>query len=222
MATKSELTRARILDAAIVEFAVEGESSVSIVDVAARAEITSQAVYRYFGNKRELFLAAIVQDFNTLIFSVLQDCAQLPAPIIGGAIWEVLIKHIPQHPLAVNAVLSREPHVVDALNETESADLLRASLTYDIVHASELGFLRDDIDPHHIAASASYMIVNISLPLVFAGKYFSEEWFAIAGTILAAAFYPVPNFQEAQVQADFVGKIQAVGINVPLKNYKFD
>ena len=221
ISSKSENTRNRILDAAIDVFAGDGEDSVSIVDIASRAGITSQGIYRYFPNKRELYLAAVEADYNRLLFNVLWALRELPAPFLTGEFWRSIIEEMKGHPLAVNAVVSRDPGVLDRVNMSEGAHLLTTALKSEILKSIEMKFHRQDLDPEVHTSSASYLMLNMSLPLVFAGKYYTPAWFAMAGTQLAAAFYPVPNFQDLAVAEEFQKKMVALGQNETLKNYKF-
>lgn len=55
----AEQTRADILRAARIAFATRGYTQAGIRDIAKEAGITAALVVRYFGSKRELFLAAI-------------------------------------------------------------------------------------------------------------------------------------------------------------------
>lgn len=54
-----ERTRARILEAAIAEFAAKGLDGARINDVAARAETNKRMIYHYFGSKEDLFVAVL-------------------------------------------------------------------------------------------------------------------------------------------------------------------
>ncbi len=58
----AEQTRADILRAARIAFATLGYTQAGIRDIAREAGITAALVVRYFGSKRELFLAAIATD----------------------------------------------------------------------------------------------------------------------------------------------------------------
>ena len=52
-------TRARILDAARVEFARRGLAGARVDQITARAGSNKRMIYYYFGNKEALFLAAL-------------------------------------------------------------------------------------------------------------------------------------------------------------------
>ena len=62
--SKSDRTRAHILEAARLLFAEHGYEGASIRDVAARASIDPAMVIRYFHSKDELFARAAVVDLQ--------------------------------------------------------------------------------------------------------------------------------------------------------------
>jgi AcrR family transcriptional regulator len=81
--TKSERTRAKILEAARDLFAERGYEGATIRDVAARAAIDPAMVIRYFGSKDELFARAAFIDLKLPALHSVQPAA------IGGT----LIRH---------------------------------------------------------------------------------------------------------------------------------
>lgn len=64
----AEQTRAEILHAARVLFATRGYTNAGMREIAAAAGITPALVVRYFGSKRDLFVAAIEQDISLAPF----------------------------------------------------------------------------------------------------------------------------------------------------------
>src|ERR1700747_1094188 len=62
-ATRTRLSaverRDSVLDAALVEFAEKGYSATSTEDIAARAGISQPYLFRLFGTKKELYIAAV-------------------------------------------------------------------------------------------------------------------------------------------------------------------
>ncbi len=59
METKADATKNRILDCAREEFLSAGFADASLRRIAAQAEVTTGAIYRYFPDKRALFTAAM-------------------------------------------------------------------------------------------------------------------------------------------------------------------
>jgi AcrR family transcriptional regulator len=64
----AEQTRDDILRAARIAFATRGYNQVGMREIAAEAGITAALVVRYFGSKRDLFLAAIASNVKTPSF----------------------------------------------------------------------------------------------------------------------------------------------------------
>jgi AcrR family transcriptional regulator len=56
---RAEATRARILDAALAEFAAHGLAGARVDEIAARADANKRMLYAYFGSKEELWLAVL-------------------------------------------------------------------------------------------------------------------------------------------------------------------
>jgi AcrR family transcriptional regulator len=81
--TKSDRTRAKILEAAQLLFSERGYDGATIRDVAARASIDPAMVIRYFGSKDELFARAASIDLK------LPPVRSIPP----GEIGETLIRH---------------------------------------------------------------------------------------------------------------------------------
>ncbi len=63
----SELTRTQILDAALESVTLYGVSRASLGDVAKRAGVSRQTVYRYFSSRDELVAAVVAREEQALI-----------------------------------------------------------------------------------------------------------------------------------------------------------
>ncbi len=59
-----EVTRQRILDAAVVEFSSRGLGGARIDAIARRAGTNKRMIYHYFGNKDDMFLAALESTYE--------------------------------------------------------------------------------------------------------------------------------------------------------------
>lgn len=92
--TKSEKKRFNILQSAIQLFIEQGFDNTSMDQIAQKAEVSKQTVYSHFGNKEELFSAAIeskclshhlaADDFREF------DCPQSALLIIASRFHELL------------------------------------------------------------------------------------------------------------------------------------
>jgi AcrR family transcriptional regulator len=63
---RPELSRARILDAAVSEFAEQGFAGARVDAIAARAEINKRMIYHYFHSKDGLFQAALEKVYTDI------------------------------------------------------------------------------------------------------------------------------------------------------------
>ncbi|KXO97912.1 TetR/AcrR family transcriptional regulator [Tsukamurella pseudospumae] len=77
-ARDADATRARLLDAATVEFAEHGLAGARVDRIAAGAEANKQLIYAYFGNKRSLFDAVIEFRVADLLETVPFTAEDLP------------------------------------------------------------------------------------------------------------------------------------------------
>jgi len=73
----SEATQDRILDAALAAMETHGVSRVSVGDIAKRADLSRQTLYRYFRVKDEL-LAAVIERETDRIVAEIQEAASDP------------------------------------------------------------------------------------------------------------------------------------------------
>jgi TetR/AcrR family transcriptional regulator of autoinduction and epiphytic fitness len=80
--TRSELKRAAVLDAAMLEFQAKGFKATSMDDIAKRAEVSKRTVYNHFPSKEALFSAimlkmmALLCNFEHVCYSTDVDLAE--------------------------------------------------------------------------------------------------------------------------------------------------
>ena len=63
---KNRLTRRRIMDSALAEFASQGYGASSVNTIAASEQLSKGIIYHYFENKDELYLACVEECFQSL------------------------------------------------------------------------------------------------------------------------------------------------------------
>ncbi|MEA5454832.1 TetR family transcriptional regulator [Sinomonas sp. JGH33] len=78
MARNPDATRARILDAAEAEFATYGIAGARVDRIAETAPANKALIYKYFGNKEELFDTVFAQRALAFVDEVEFDAADLP------------------------------------------------------------------------------------------------------------------------------------------------
>ena len=78
------ITRSKILEAAIDEFSRKGFNGTSVDDIASAAEVNKQRIYAYYGSKRKLFEAALLEIFQRvrmLSAAALVEAGENPAEL---------------------------------------------------------------------------------------------------------------------------------------------
>lgn len=81
---RAEITRRKVLEAAISSFGISGPSATTVEQIAGAAGVNKQRIYAYFGSKQRLFEAALVEVFTRVkLFSVsaLKEAAENPGSL---------------------------------------------------------------------------------------------------------------------------------------------
>lgn len=91
MARDSAATRARILEAAIEEFAAYGLAGARIDRIAEAAEANKRSIYVYYGSKEGLFTAALHRVISDLVEAVPLTEEDLPG--YAGRLFDYLLAH---------------------------------------------------------------------------------------------------------------------------------
>jgi AcrR family transcriptional regulator len=152
MAPRSEMTRARLLDAAAAEL-IERDGTLEVGRVARRAGVSTGALYHHFGSKAGL-LTALVRDYNErmherVIAPTLADLGDWAAR--ERARIERSVDFHYGDPLApVLATLAREPEVA-AAEAPLLAELVNAA-ERNLRSAQRGGEISAEIDPGITAA----------------------------------------------------------------------
>src|SRR3954453_9045809 len=118
--SKGEVTRAAILEAAIVRFGRDGYRPTSAADIARDAGVGRTVAYAYFPNKEALFLAALDEDAAAVIREGMSS--GLDGPAAGVQDWRqmLLFSHVDaveRQPLARRLLAGLEPDVTDRVLE---------------------------------------------------------------------------------------------------------
>jgi AcrR family transcriptional regulator len=200
---KSDRTRLRLLDSAVHAFSSSHIRDVSIVEVARTAELTPQAVYRYFKGKKQLFFAALQHDLDQLHTSVIEVMKSQPVASLTGATWYTYMEKSRTHPLARTVIPLRQPEILDFVASLDSTLEFKKLMTHDMILGQKYGLLRTDIDLSLAMDSMQYMMTHLLLPLIFEGKYMGSEWQKVTYAMLAVGFYPVPDLTSPEKTAQF-------------------
>ena len=133
----AEATRARLLKAAIDEFAAHGIAGARVDRIAKAAATNKQLIYAYFGSKEGLFDAALTQSCTALMDSVAFDPDDIPDYV--GRLFDYAAAHPDVYRLVTWAGLERPDAVAEfeansygaklaAITDAQSDGRLDASL----------------------------------------------------------------------------------------------
>jgi len=172
-----ERTRARILEAARIEFAQRGLGGARVDQITARAGSNKRMIYYYFGNKESLFLAALESAYEQIRKAEqslkLADLA--PAEGMRRLVrftWEYYLAHPEFITLLNNENLHRAQHLKKS-NEIQALHSpLVAMLEELLARGQRTGVFRRGVDPVQLYISIAalgyfYLSNNHTLSTVF-------------------------------------------------------
>jgi AcrR family transcriptional regulator len=88
--TRSELTRRKIIDAAVELFNESGYSNTGLGDIIERAGMTKGALYHHF-NSKEALAVAIIEEASDILLKTFQAITRSSAPALESMIHGVLV-----------------------------------------------------------------------------------------------------------------------------------
>jgi len=120
-------TATRILDATLATMADHGSARLSLEDVARRARLSRQTVYRYFPSKKDLLEATVLREEQVFITNMVTAAARHRElePALRAAI-EAAMRTGQAHAL-LNRLLATEPNSIVALVTTDRGPVLSAA-----------------------------------------------------------------------------------------------
>lgn len=156
----------RIVAAARVEFATRGFEGARVDRIAQAAGVNKQLVFYYFHSKRALFQVVLQQAVAEL------EAALAALPDRGGRPLDRLRASL----LAQFDLLATRPQLVALLSKSDRADVAPFApavrrLVVLLAEGQGRGRVRDDVDPHLVAAQALVlMIAYLNLESLIAGS----------------------------------------------------
>jgi AcrR family transcriptional regulator len=132
--------RAEIIEAAVKAFASGGLAGTSTEDIARLAGVSQPYLFRLFGTKRELFLAAVGRAFDR-VEAEFEEAAAHPAPdAMAVGINPVLLSmgHRYQAMLADRSLLRLQLHAYAACDDPDVRVVVRARFAHLVTRAAEL------------------------------------------------------------------------------------
>ncbi len=175
MARPREFDLDTVLDAAMHTFWAKGYAATSMADLMAAMDLHKGSIYKAFGDKHQLFLAAL-QRYLDRAYAETQAMLDTGAPHDALRAWLLQEEHLRKAPsqqmgcFAVNAVVERAPH--DAIVQERMAahfSRVHAALIDTIQRGQADGSIRLDQSPQDIAAylttvSSGLMTVSRAAP----------------------------------------------------------
>lgn len=118
----ADLTKTRILDAALAEFALHGLAGARIDEITARTHTTKRMLYYYFESKQGLFSAVLERAYEEIRLDFLQlDLAELHPIEAIKQVADSIFVHYETHPEFVRLVIVENLHRGEYLRELKAA-----------------------------------------------------------------------------------------------------
>lgn len=153
-----QASRQALLTAAIAEFASKGPAGARVDEIARRAGVNKQMVYHYFGNKDDLFRAALEEVYGRIrARERALNLSDLPPVRAMESLVGFSFDYLAEHPEFI-AILNDENRYgamhLDGLREVQSMHLPLVELIRDALQRGvREGVFRDDIDPINLYIS---------------------------------------------------------------------
>lgn len=180
-----DATRARILQAAVAEFAAKGLGGARVDEIAARAGANKRMLYHYFGNKDDLFLAAL-----ECVYAEIRDAEQalelekLPPMDAMRQLVEFSFDYFVLRPEFISLLNSENLHKARHLRRSRRIRAMHSPLLALIdgilQRGKAAGVMRDGVDPMQlyisIAGLGYFYNSNVhTLSVIFARDFASAE-----------------------------------------------
>lgn len=201
-------TRDRLLDAAIQVFAEQGYEATTITAVAARSGLTPPAVYRYFGDKDELYRAALDAADAAFQDDVASRIEGVPFPFLRGEYNRAVVAAVAGHPLIQRVWREGRPSEMAWLSATPRAHERRRRFAAELEQGQALGLVRRELDPILLASSADHLGTALR-PLMAGEDPRPETWSYLEYVIIAAVFDLPDDYAEPGGRERFFARVDA-------------
>lgn len=170
-----EKRRSQIMAAAMDAFSEKGFHDTKISDIAVRLSMGHGTFYRYFKNKRDIFLA-VVEHFIAKISKVVENEAPQAADSVQayrdqiGRIGEQLVELFMEDPRMARIIFYQALGVDADLDEKliSIKNLSDSMVEAYLVNGMSKGFLKPDLDVATLSKAINSMILGAAWDIMFA------------------------------------------------------
>ncbi len=148
----ADATRAKILHAALSEFAERGLPAASTDDIADRCGVNKRMIYYYFGSKEGLYLSALESVFEKFVALEKKiDVEHLEPAAAIEAMINLKIDYYVENPQFVSFLAMENFYKARHLRKSKKLDMFKTPLT-DVIarilkRGQSSGQFRQDVDP---------------------------------------------------------------------------
>jgi AcrR family transcriptional regulator len=184
LSPRAAATRARILDAALAEFAAHGLAGARVDEIAARAGANKRMLYAYFGAKEDLWLAVLEAAYAAKrAEEETVEVSHLPPAEAMARLVAFNLRYTARHPEFVALLNQENIHRAAYLRRSADVPALYSPLTQRLrevlARGAAAGLFRADADPLQlylsIVALGHFTVANMhTLSTIFGTDFGSE------------------------------------------------
>ena len=167
---KTQLTRERIIEAALIEFSQKGYKAFGINELCKNHKISKGILYHNFSGKSEIYLACVRESFQKAVSIIRGESGGIPSLVEYMERRHRFSKDFPHHshvffeawltaPAEIADEVAQEKAVFEDLNRQVSEKLLAESTLKDHISQEEalyyLTFIQQLFRSYYLAASGS-------------------------------------------------------------------
>ena len=167
---KTQLTRERIIEAALIEFSQKGYKAFGINELCKNHKISKGILYHNFSGKSEIYLACVRESFQKAVSIIRGESGGIPSLVEYMERRHRFFKDFPHHshvffeawltaPAEIADEVAQEKAVFEDLNRQVSEKLLAESTLKDHISQEEalyyLTFIQQFFRSYYLAASGS-------------------------------------------------------------------